>query len=217
MKVVALVLFLANLLFFAFGAGYFGRPANPDAARVAQQLEPGCVRIVGFGNKPPALPAQARSEPEEVLCLRWEHLAGGEADQLAATLAEKVEGVRVERRAEPAEPSGWWVQVPPLATRAEAERKAGELKQLGAGDLFIMQEAGANYLAISLGVFSSERRAQERLAELKGKGVRSARVLPRPGKESLFALEARGPLESKTEVEELAATLAPPAAAQACK
>jgi hypothetical protein len=217
LKVVALVLFLANLLFLAFGAGYFGHPANPDAARLEQQLEPGRVRIVGYGNQPPPLPAERRSEVEEILCLRWEHLAGGEADQLASTLAEKFEGVRVERRAEPAEPSGWWVQVPPLATRAEAERKAAELKQLGAGDLFIMQDAGANYLAISLGVFSSERRAQERLAELKGKGVKSARVLPRPGKESLFALEARGPLERKAEVQAFATTLAPRAAALPCR
>lgn len=217
MKVVALVLLLANLLFLAFAGGYFGRPANPDAARLTQQLEPGRVRIVGYGDKPPALPAEKRSEPEEVLCLRWEHLPGAEADQLASTLAEKFAGVRVERRAEPAEPSGWWVQVPPLATRAEAERKAAELKLLGAGDLFIMQEAGANYLAISLGVFSSERRAQERLAELKGKGVRSARVLPRSGKESLFALEARGPADKKAEVQDFAATLAPRATAQACR
>ena len=217
MKIIVLVLFLANLLFLAFGAGYFGRPANPDAARVAQQLEPGRVRIVGYGAKPPPLAAERAGEPEEVLCLRWERLPGGEADQLAAALAEKFEGVRVERRAEPAEPSGWWVQVPPQANKAEAERKVAELKQLGVSDLFVMQDAGANYLAISLGVFSSERRAQERLAELKGKGVRSARVLPRPGKESLFALEARGPLERKTEVQEAAATLAPRSVAQVCK
>ena len=92
-----------------------------------------------------------------------------------------------------------------------------ELKQLGVSDLFVMQDAGANYLAISLGVFSSERRAQERLAELKGKGVKTARVLPRPGKESLFALEARGPLEKKAEVQEFATTLVPRAAAQVCK
>lgn len=217
MKAVALLLLLANMLFYAFAAGYFGRPGNPDAVRVAQQLKAERVRIVGHGNKPPPVAAERPAEPPEILCLRWEHLPAGEADQLAAALAEKFEGVRVERRAESAEPSGWWVQVPPLANKAEAERKAGELKQLGVGDLFVMQEAGPNYLAISLGVFSSERRAQERLAELKAKGVRSARLQPRPGKESLFALEARGPLDRKPEVQEFAATIAPRASALGCK
>jgi hypothetical protein len=81
----------------------------------------------------------------------------------------------------------------------------------------VMQDAGQNYLAISLGVFSSERRAQERLAELKAKGVKSARVTPRAGKESLFALEARGPLDKKPAVEEFAATVVPRAPALGCK
>jgi hypothetical protein len=214
LKAFALLLLLANMLFYAFAAGYFGRPGNPDAERVAQQLKADRVRIVGHGDKPPA---ERSAEPAETLCLRWEHLPAGEADQLASALAEKFEGVRVERRAESAEPTGWWVQVPPLANKAEAERKAAELKQLGVGDLFVMQDAGANYLAISLGVFSSERRAQERLAELKAKGIKSARVTPRSGKESLFALEARGPLDRKPEVQEFAATIAPRAAALGCK
>ena len=60
----------------------------------------------------------------------------------------------------------WWVMVPPLANKAEADKKVGELKELGVSDLFVVHDAGPNQFAISLGVFSSEKGGQEHLARL---------------------------------------------------
>ena len=50
---------------------------------------------------------------------------------------------------------------------------APELRQLGITDYFVILD-GPNRFAISLGVYSSEKGGQERLAEVKEKGVRSA-------------------------------------------
>jgi hypothetical protein len=223
LRVVVFLLILANLLFYAFAGGYFGRPENPDAGRVGQQLAADRLRIVGHDQKPPPKgngerqSADAeRTDPEE-LCLLWDHLPAADADRLASSLAEKFAGVRVERRVVAAEGAGAWVMVPPLGSKAEAERKAAEFKGLGVSDMFIIQEAGPNQYAISLGVFSSEKGGQDRLAELKAKGVRSARLMPRPGKESQFQVEARGPLANKTEVQEFAGGIVAKKSAQACK
>ena len=134
MRTLVFLLVLGNLLFLAFAGGYFGGPDNPDAGRVGQQLAPERVRIVGFDQ---ALPSGAEiekqtaetpppAEPEE-LCLRWEHLPADDADRLASTLAEKLAGIRVERSAVPVEGAGWWVMVPPLANKSEADKKIGEL------------------------------------------------------------------------------------------
>src|SRR3990167_4112623 len=62
-KALVFLLVLANLLFYAFGAGYFGRPDNPDAGRVEQQILPERMRIAARGDAP-ALPAKA---PEPVV------------------------------------------------------------------------------------------------------------------------------------------------------
>ena len=58
MKALVFLLVLANLLFYAFGAGYFGRPDNPDAGRVEQQVAPERMRIVSRGEAPGAPPVK---------------------------------------------------------------------------------------------------------------------------------------------------------------
>ena len=258
MKVLVFLLVLGNLLFYAFSAGYLGRPDNPDAGRVNQQIFPERMRIVSRGEAPAApaktdipkpvvveaAPQEAAvapakdaapepmvksaeaakevvapaSKPPEVpqVCLAWEHLSAPDADRLAAMLAGKYADFKVSRRVIAAEGNGWWVFIPPLAAKADVDRKAGELKQLDVSDFFVVQD-GPSRFAISLGVFSSEKGAQDRLADLKAKGVRSARVGPRPGKDSTVRLQAQGPETSRGGLLAAAGKILPKADAQDCK
>jgi hypothetical protein len=218
MRALVFFLVLANVVLWAWNTGYLGQPGNPDAARLAQQVKPEAVRIVGHGVTPPPANGKAAkaAEPPEELCLVWERLAPADADGLAVALAEKFPGVRAERRTAGLEGGDWWVHVPPQAAKADADRKAGELKQLGVSDYYVVPE-GPNRFAISLGVFSNEKGAQERLAELRAKGVKTARVVRRNGKESLASLEVRGPWAMKAEVEAAAAGIVPDKAGQACR
>lgn len=258
MKALVFLLVLGNLLFYAFSAGYLGRPDNPDAGRANQQILPERMRIVSRGEAPAAAekadipkpvvvdavpqegsvaPAkEAASEPaakpteaakEAVVpaakapdipqvCLAWEHLSAPDADRLAAMLAGKFADFKLTRRVVAAEGNGWWVFIPPLAGKADADRKAGELKQLDVSDFFVVQD-GPSRFAISLGVFSSEKGAQDRLADLKTKGVRSARVGPRPGKDSTVRLQAQGPETSRGGLLAAVGKILPKAEAQDCK
>jgi hypothetical protein len=79
-----------------------------------------------------------------------------------------------QRRTE--ELAGWWVYIPSQKNRQGAARKAAELKKLGIGEFFIVQEEGEHRWALSLGVFRSEEAAQAHLAGLRTRGVRTARV-----------------------------------------
>jgi hypothetical protein len=134
-----------------------------DAASVA----------VAANGKAPAAADPAKPAPR---CLQWSDLAAGDADRLDRLLGERFNTARRTRSAAVAGSAGWWVYIPPQASRSDAERKAGELKRLGAPEYFIVQEAGPNRFAISLGIFSSEAAANDRLDDLRSKGVRSARV-----------------------------------------
>ena len=234
MKTLVFLLVLGNLLFYAFSQGYFGEAENPDAIRVEKQVLPERMRIVSRGEAPaikakapePVKPEPvteevkpepvAKPEPVPMVCLAWEHLTVADADKLGALLSGKFAGFKSSRRVVAAEGSGWWVFVPPLAGKAEAEKKAGELRQLGVTDYFIIQD-GANRFAISLGVFSSEKGGQDRLAEVKEKGVRSARLTPRPGKDSTVNLQATGPAPDKAALLEAVAKALPKAGGQSCK
>lgn len=243
MKVLVFLLVLVNLLFYAFGAGYFGRLDNPDAGRLEHQVKPERMRIVSRGEAPatapanvaepareerpnpapeePALPALAKEETAKPVepppvCLAWEHLSVADADRLTGVVANKFKEFKLSRRLVAAEGNGWWVHIPPLASKADVEKKAGELRNLEVTDFFVVQD-GVSRFAISLGVFSSEKGAQDRLAELKGKGVRSARVAPRPGKDSTVKLVATGPAADKGALIAAAGKALPKAEALVCK
>jgi hypothetical protein len=247
-KTLVFLLVLFNLLFYAFGAGYFGRSENPDAVRLDKQVLPERMKIVSRGEAPvakavePVEPEAAAKEevapadeaakavgevsaeaepaakavPPSTICLAWEHLAVTDADKVSALLAAKFGEFKTTRRIVGGESNGWWVFIPPLAGKAEADKKAGELRQLEVTDYFIVQE-GPNRFAISLGVFSSEKGGQERLAELKEKGVRTARLSPRPGKDGTVSLQASGPATAKAALLDAVAKAVPKAGGQACK
>lgn len=138
--------------------------------------------------------AEAKPAPKTEICLAWNGLSTAEADRLATLFKDRP--LKLTRHSQPAEVSQWWVYIPPLASKADADRKAGELKLLGISEFFIVQENGPNHFAISLGVFSSESGAKDQLAALKAQGVRSAKVGPRAGKGEVISLQVRGEQEA---------------------
>lgn len=213
MKTFVFLLILGNLLFYAYSEGYLRKPENPDAARVANQVQPENIRIVSRDSEPslpgaasrerdstPAASAPVTLQPaaglasagEGKVCLAWDNLPAADADRLSTLVASRFPDFRINRRLEPGESGGWWIYITPQASKAEADKKASELRQLGITDYFVIQD-GPNRFAISLGVFSGEKGGQERLAQLKAKGVRSARLMQRPGKDGTINLQAEGP------------------------
>ena len=76
----------------------------------------------------------------------------------------------------------FWVYYPPLKSAVIAEQKAAEIKALGVGELFIVQDSQWRN-AISFGLFQDEQLATNLLNELHAKGVKGAtKTLHNPGK-----------------------------------
>jgi hypothetical protein len=191
-----LFLVLANVAFFVW-ARYVAPPeAAVDAAPLSRQIDPQKLRILGPGEQPVAQPklAPAASSPVPVAaapaaapvpaagatagCIEWGSFTLVDAPKAEKALDPLTLGNRLgHRRTE--ELAGWWVFIPPQASRQLALRKAAELKTLGVEDYFVVGEDGPLRWALSLGVFRNEDAAQARLAALRAKGVRSAQVGPR--------------------------------------
>lgn len=157
-------------------------------------------------DKPADKTASKAGDKNAPACLAWNNMSSQDADRLQAMLSSKWSAFKVARHQLPVG-APYWVFVPPLANKAAAERKAGELKSLGVVDYFIVQESGANHLAISLGVFSTEQAAKDRLDVVRGQGVRSAQVGPRNPPPA--TIEARGAPGQADALRRAATTLLP--------
>ncbi len=220
MRIFFFLLILANLLFFAWTHDYLGLSQNPEAFRIHQQLRADQVRIVSNDEPPPEIEGKNRDlESAETLpeiCLDLFDIPQGEAESLERQLADKLPSFKIaqEKRSGNAK---FWIHIPPLKNKREAENKAAELKKFGVKEYFIVQESGPENLAISLGVFSTREAAMTALEALRGKGVRSARVGERPGKSALVQLELRGPASRSGELNALLGDLVPGARQEACQ
>lgn len=197
MRAFVFLLILANLMFLAWTQGYIGASSDPDALRVQQQLLADQVKVVAR-DEPPAetikteKAVKAVEKKVEEVCFLMSDLPIAEIVRLESVLAEKLNAFRAMRIVNAAAAS-YWVYISPLATRQEADKKATELKKLRVPEFFVVQDAGANYFAVSLGIFSSRQAANDRLEQLRTKGVKSARVGERDGKSAVASLEIYGP------------------------
>lgn len=108
-------------------------------------------------------------------CMEWGEFSGSDLERASKALAAiKLQDRMGSRTVEYA--SGFWVYVPPIASKAVLNKKINEIKGMGVDDYFVMREAGKWNNAISLGVFKTEEAAKKFLVLLKKKGVRSAKV-----------------------------------------
>lgn len=183
MRALFLLLVLANLLFFAWahvtreGAGGGNPNARLEIApesikllKAAGQLVPDKPRMPGKAI-PPALPKTATGVP--AACMEWGIFAGPAVARAEAALAKlELAPERIERVV--TDSGGYWVHMPPQKTRADADRKVKELKDLGVTEFFVVQDPVKWRNAISLGIFRTEEAAQGFLARLKERGVRTA-------------------------------------------
>lgn len=206
MRLLIIVLVLLNVLALASTQGWLGTSApRGEPERLSNQLNPEQIRLraethpapagqpvsapepgaTTLGAAPPSAPAGAEDEA----CLAL----SGLADAATETLLQSLRAAHPELHAEhltSATPSSWWVRIPPAGGREGAERKVAELRALGVEDLFIVQEAGPNQHAVSLGLFKTEAKAQQHLAFLQRKRVRGAAIATRSA--TVHRIEVRG-------------------------
>lgn len=213
LRVLAATLLAANLLFLGWAylrpepttpASGRAAPVASDTPRLAlvaemapdqrQALERAKVTA------PDPAPALLTGTPGSggLLCV-----AVGPFDDPATAIqvAERLRasGVVVENREESGQlRTGYWVHLPPFPSREAADKVADDLRQKGAGELYIVTASEQRH-AISLGLFTSPERADQRAAEVGELGYRP-RIAERFREGAVFWLEYREPAELAVDV-----------------
>lgn len=178
------LLVFANLVFYAWANGHFGRiDADREPERLAAQLQPEKLRILGT-QAPAPVP-----KPAELACRRVDGLAMLEAESL------RTAAIRVGALAEllpQVEPTRYLLVISDLANDAVATRKVAELRRLGVAEMETAPLDDSRR-EIVLGRYPTEDEARDALAALNKRGVRSARIDARDLPPTGARVELRGP------------------------
>ena len=226
LRAIALALLLANAVYFAWGQGLLAayglapaRQSEPE--RLAQQLRPEALRIAVSGTPPPSA-AASPVLPQSPASAS----ASASAPTPAAGVACLQVGVFTEAQARLLRPrlqdglpegswsfdsSGgsvrWIVYMGKYVSRSAMDRKREVLEQLG-----LPFEPPLSPLlnpGLSLGSFASRAEAEEALARMSQRGLRSARVvLERPEQPSLWLRLPRADTAMRAKLDLLSPQLA---------
>lgn len=173
MRTLVIFLLLANLAL----AGYLAldSASGGEGVRLKEQVQPDKIKLLSPQEVAALGPAKAAALAN--VCLEWGPF--GENDR-ARALAD-IDSLGVgrllsQRRVE--NQTAYWVFLPPLATKAAADKRALELKAAGQKDVVVI-DGGPQRFAISLGAFRSEAAANAQLVELAKQGIAGAKAGPR--------------------------------------
>ena len=172
MRVVIILLLLANLAFFAYTR--LDSASDGEAIRLVEQVQPEKIKLLTPQQVAALGPAKVAALAD--VCLEWGPMGDVDRTRALTELEPLALGKLLsQRRVEST--TAFWVYLPAL-TRAEAERRASDIKARGLGDVSLV-DAGPQRYNVSLGAFRDEDAAKARLAELVQLGVTNARVAPR--------------------------------------
>src|SRR5262245_44703812 len=156
MRTLFLLMVLANVAFFAWDR-YLRVPASTEESIRQIQITPEKIRLVN----PPASRESAASgkSATAAACMEWGAFAGAAVARADAAMTElALPAAQVKRVV--VEASGYWVYIPPLKSRNEAEKTGRTLKELGVTEYFVVQDQTPWRNAISLGIFRADESAQ---------------------------------------------------------
>ena len=181
LRLIVLLLLLANGLFFAWSQGFllawgFGPAQQSEPQRLQQQVRPDVVRLLP-GEELRRVEVLAAEGPRAPECLQTPTLDAAQIDPLRRALESwPASSWNLDTVTEPGR---WIIYMGKYADGEQVARKRAELRQRG-----ISFEALANpdlEPGLSLGSFGSQAAATTQLNALADRGVRTAReVQERP-------------------------------------
>ena len=172
MKALFFLLLFANVVFAIYIQSGLG---SSSGSSLPAELHPEKIRLL-----PADTPVLATAA-----CLEWGNFIGTDLQRAETAIAKLQLGDSLNRHAVGEVPA-YWVHIPPLKTKYDASKKIEELKKLGVSSYFHVQDNSEWNNAISLDIFRSEEAARKFLAEMRGKGVRSAVMGERSLKQMAF-------------------------------
>lgn len=153
------------------------QPINPEKLKILDQKS-----LAAMPKKVVTLPVTPAIETPATSCYEWGNFTASNLPSAQVALVKLgLEGITKQADTAKAD-RRFWVYYPPLKNAQLAQEKANEIKALGIGEIFVVQDSQWRH-AISFGLFQDEKLATNLLNDLQAKGVKGAtKALRSPGK-----------------------------------
>lgn len=122
-------------------------------------------------------------------CLEWGSFFEADLEQVEAAISRHELEDKISRQPAGKTPA-YWVHIPPLRSKYHAIKKMGELRRLKIATFSHVQDDSKWNNAISMGFFHNIDEAQNMMASLRSKGVRSAVIGARNLEQIKFVVQA---------------------------
>lgn len=201
MKKLLVLLLLANAALFSY-AYFDGMNANAQAnAERYKPINADAVKSLTAQQVSKLGPAKVAQLT--LACAEWGPLSETDRARAGKLLEPLVLGRTLLSRSVEVQ-AEHWVYIPPKANRAAADRAFADLKRLNVTGSSVVLEPGEWNFAISFGVFRTKAEADERLAAIRAKGVKTATYRQRQQTVAMTALVLREPTQTTvSKLEEL--------------
>lgn len=186
MRIVVVLLLLANLAFFALTR--LDAYSGGESQRLAEQVRPDKIKLLTPQEVAALGPSKAATLAD--VCIEWGPFAEVDRARALAELAPLGIAQLVSQRRVEAE--GYVVTLGGFASRVAADRRIAELRARNINDLSVL-DLGRGQFAISLGIYRTEAAANGRADALAQQGVPGTRVGPRTGVPERTILVIRDP------------------------
>ena len=184
LRLLLLVLVLANLLFIGWTRGWLAPLLPPsahgererDPARLQAQVRPETVTVLV-----PVAASAAVQAARKPGCVETGPFIGDTIEAAEAALVKAGVPAAAVRRATVTQPAQWVVYAGPFAERDAQRRKEDELRRLRL-DHELLADDRAPQPGLALGRHDEREAAEKALATLIQRGLRGARVLELPAR-----------------------------------
>jgi len=169
MRLLFFILLLVNVM--AFGYYTYHAQSVSQNKPILPELNAERIHFVNAAQVGDKL----SSSSDKLTCWVWSGFKPENQDAARAALDDLGLGSKLTQPSK----DEFWLYIPPLKNKQEAEKKLAELKSLKITDASFVDEPGKWRFAISLATDPTEEAATVHLNQLKEKGVKSAKVLKR--------------------------------------
>lgn len=138
---------------------------------------------------PELQPEKIKSLSASTTCLEWGPFIETDLEHVEAAIARQQLDDKVNRQPAGKTPA-YWIHIPPLRSKYHAEKKMRELGRLKITNFTHVQDGSKWNNAISMGFFHNIGEAQNMMASLRSKGVRSAIIGARNLEQMKFLVQA---------------------------